>query len=148
MSQNTPSVSNHRTRKLLPYAGAALLVALIVAGLWPKPVPVELARVARGPLRATVNEEGKTRIKQRYVISAPVSGQLRRIDFKAGAEIKPVFLVEDRISAATIDALRAKAYEIRLVGGSAAVNGIIIDPSTGFRFGGADPRGNGYALGW
>lgn len=89
MSQNTPSVSNHRTRKLLPYAGAVLLVALIVAGLWPKPVPVELARVTRGPLRATVNEEGKTRIKQRYVISAPVSGQLRRIDFKAGAEIKP-----------------------------------------------------------
>jgi len=67
---------------------------------------------------------------------------------EAGAEVKPVFLVEDRISAATIDALRARGYEIRLVGSSAAVNGIIIDPSTGFRFGGADPRGNGYALGW
>src|ERR1041384_3752771 len=67
---------------------------------------------------------------------------------EAGAEIKPVFLVEDRIQSATTDALRGKGYEIRLVGGSAAVNGIIIDPSTGFRFGGADPRGNGYALGW
>jgi len=40
---------------------------------------VETARAAVGTLRATVNEEGKTRIKQRYVVSAPVAGQLRRI---------------------------------------------------------------------
>lgn len=67
---------------------------------------------------------------------------------EAGTEIKPIFLVEDRIPAATIDALRAKGYEIRLIGFSGAVNGIIIDPATGFRLGGADPRDNGYALGW
>ena len=47
-----------------------------------------------------------------------------------------------------MDALRAKGYEIRPIGRSALVNGIIIDPSTGFRLGGADPRANGYALGW
>jgi HlyD family secretion protein len=80
--------ANHRTRRWLPYFGAVLLVALIVAGLWPKPLPVETATAAVGTLRATVNEEGKTRIKQRYVIAAPVTGQLRRILFKAGAEVK------------------------------------------------------------
>jgi len=47
-----------------------------------------------------------------------------------------------------MDALRAKGYEIRPIGFSGAVNGIIIDPATGFRLGGADPRENGYALGW
>jgi gamma-glutamyltranspeptidase/glutathione hydrolase len=67
---------------------------------------------------------------------------------EAGREIKPVFLVEDRIPSATMDALRAKGYEIRLIEFSGAVNGIIIDPATGFRLGGADPRENGYALGW
>lgn len=67
---------------------------------------------------------------------------------EAGAEIKPVFLVEDRIPSATMDALRAKDYEIKLIESSGAVNGIIIDPATGFRLGGADPRENGYALGW
>ncbi len=80
--------TNHRTRRWLPYIGAVLLVALIVAGLWPRPVPVETAAATTGTLRATVNEEGKTRIKQRYVVSAPVSGQLRRIPFKVGAEVK------------------------------------------------------------
>src|SRR5271169_5050699 len=80
--------NNHRSRRWLPYAGAVVVVGLIVAGLWPKPVPVETARASVGTLRVTVNEEGKTRIKQRYVICAPVTGQLRRIPFKAGAEIK------------------------------------------------------------
>jgi HlyD family secretion protein len=103
--------SNRHTRRWLPYAGALALIALIVAGLWPKPVPVETARVSRGTLRATVNEEGKTRIKQRYVISAPVTGQLRRIPFKAGAEVQAgqtVLAIIDPLSPALLDA-RARA---------------------------------------
>jgi len=102
---------NRHTRRWLPYAGAVVLIALIVAGLWPKPVPVETARVTRGTLRATVNEEGKTRIKQRYLISAPVTGQLRRIPFKAGAEVQAgqtVLAVIDPLSPAMLDA-RARA---------------------------------------
>ena len=61
---------------------------LIVVGFIPQPLPVETARVTQGALRATVNEEGKTRIQQRYVVSAPVTGHLRRIPFKAGAEVE------------------------------------------------------------
>ncbi len=65
--------------------GAIALVGLIVLGLWPKPLPVETAVVSRGELVVSVSEEGMTRVRNRYVISAPVSGQLRRIDWKAGA---------------------------------------------------------------
>jgi len=61
---------------------------LIIAGLWPQPVPVETATASVGVLRATVDEEGKTRIKQRYLVSAPVTGQLRRIPWKAGTEVR------------------------------------------------------------
>lgn len=74
-------------RRRLPWLGGALLVVLIVAGLWPRAVPVELAQVKRGPLVVTVDEEGMTRVKNRYVVSAPVAGQLRRIDWKAGAPV-------------------------------------------------------------
>src|ERR1019366_4656035 len=87
MSQTLQRAAKRHTRRWLPYAGAVALVALITAGLWPRPVPVETARVTVGNLRATVNEEGKTRIKQRYVVSAPVTGQLQRIPFKAGAAV-------------------------------------------------------------
>lgn len=77
----------HQLRHAIPWLGAVLLVALIVAGLWPRPVLVETARVATGPLRVTINEEGKTRITQRYVVAAPVTGYLRRITLKPGARI-------------------------------------------------------------
>ena len=72
-----------KRRRWLPYLGAVILLGLIVAGLWPKPVPVETTKVVTGGLRTTVNEEGKTRIRHRFVVSAPVAGQLRRIPFKA-----------------------------------------------------------------
>lgn len=76
-----------RKRRWLPYVGGALLLALIVAGLWPKPLPVETVPAALGPLRVTVDDEGQTRVRNRYVISSPGGGQLRRIELKAGAEV-------------------------------------------------------------
>jgi len=73
-------------RRLVPWLGALALIAAIVAGLWPKPPIVETTHVVTGPLRVTINEEGKTRIQQRYVVAAPVAGYLRRIPWKAGAD--------------------------------------------------------------
>ena len=105
-----------KPRRWLPYVGAVLLLALIVGGLWPKPAPVETVTVVTGRLRATVNEEGKTRIKQRYVVSAPVAGQLRRIPFKAGAEIiagETVVAVIDPLSPGLLDARTRALAEAR-----------------------------------
>ena len=64
-----------------------MLIALVVAGLWPPAVPVETARVTEGPLRVTVDEEGVTQVRHRYTVAAPVSGHLRRIALKAGAAL-------------------------------------------------------------
>ena len=106
----------HRVRRWLPYAGAALLVGLTVFGFWPKPVPVERAIAAMGPLRVTVNEEGKTRIKQRYVVAAPVAGQLRRITFKAGAEVtagQTVLALIDPVAPMLLDERARSAAEAK-----------------------------------
>ena len=116
MNPTLPRSTNRHTRRWLPYAGAAVLVALITAGLWPRPVPVETARAAVGTLRATVNEEGKTRIKQRYVVSAPVAGQLRRIPFKAGATVRAgetVVAVIDPLSPTLLDVRTRTATEAK-----------------------------------
>jgi gamma-glutamyltranspeptidase len=68
---------------------------------------------------------------------------------ETGTEIRPLFKIEDRIPASTMDALRAKGYEITSVKDDyGRVNAIVIDPVTNFRLGGADPREMGYALGW
>jgi HlyD family secretion protein len=108
--------TGHRQRRWLPYAGALVVAGLIIAGLWPQPVPVETAAATVGRLRATVNEEGKTRIRQRYVVSAPVAGQLRRVDFKAGAEIKAgetVVAVIDPLAPNPLDARARSLAEAR-----------------------------------
>jgi HlyD family secretion protein len=105
------NLGNRHTRRWLPGLGGLALLALIVAGLWPKPVPVETAVAATGPLRATVNEDGKTRIRQRYRICAPVAGQLRRIPYKAGEPVvagQTVLAVVEPLSPALLDA-RAKS---------------------------------------
>lgn len=66
----------------------AITIAAIVYGLQEQPVPVESAKVTVGPLRVTVEEEGKTRLRSRYVVSAPVSGFMRRLQLKAGDHVK------------------------------------------------------------
>jgi len=73
-------------RLLLVFAAFGIL-ALIVYAFLPKPVDVDLATPERGPLRVTVDEEGKTRIKERYVVSTPLAGRLMRIELDAGDEI-------------------------------------------------------------
>ena len=75
-------------RKLIPYVIVAGLLAAIVAGLWPKPIRVETAAVNRGPLIVSVFEEGKTRIRHRYIISPPVAGFLNRVELRPGAPIQ------------------------------------------------------------
>ena len=64
------------------------LVGIVVAAWLPKPVPVELARVVRGPLEVTVDEDGRARVKDRYVVSAPIAGNLSRIELHPGDTIK------------------------------------------------------------
>ncbi len=107
---------NHRRRRWLPYLGVVVLIGLMIAGFWPKPAPVETASVVVGKLRATINEEGKTRIRQRYIISAPVAGQLRRIPFKAGADVvagQSILAAIEPVSPALLDLRSTATAEAR-----------------------------------
>ncbi len=66
---------------------AAAVVALVVYGMMPRPVVVDVAKVTRGSLRVTVEEEGKTRVQDRFVVSAPVAGFVRRITLDVGDKV-------------------------------------------------------------
>src|SRR6478735_7258348 len=78
----------HLIRRSIPLLGGAALLSLVAWGLWPKPVLVETGVVARQPLTVRVSEEGKTRVRNRYVVAAPVAGKMRRVPFKPGDEVK------------------------------------------------------------
>lgn len=86
-SRKKPSARGF-ARKLVLWGLGLGLVGFIAYGLKPRPVEVETAPVARGPLTVTVTEEGKTRIRNRYIVAAPLSGNMRRVTLKAGDEVK------------------------------------------------------------
>jgi len=69
-----------------------LVVGVLLAGaayaLWPRPLLVDVVAVSTGPLQVTVDEDGRTRVKDRYIVSAPLAGQLQRIGHKAGDAVE------------------------------------------------------------
>ncbi|HEU0302926.1 MAG TPA: efflux RND transporter periplasmic adaptor subunit [Longimicrobium sp.] len=69
----------------------------------PVPADVETAAVARGPLRVTVDEDGVTRVQERFVIAAPVAGRLLRVGLREGDAVAAGDVVA-RIAAAPLDA--------------------------------------------
>jgi HlyD family secretion protein len=76
-------------KKKLLAGGVVLIAAALMAWfLIPKPVPVDLSRVQKGRLTVTVDEQGKTRARDRYVIAAPVTGRISRLDWQEGDPVK------------------------------------------------------------
>jgi len=71
-------------RKILMISVILIVVALLIYGFLPKTQDVDIAVVKRGALQITIEEEGRTRLKDRFTISAPTAGYLRRIAAKVG----------------------------------------------------------------
>jgi HlyD family secretion protein len=65
----------------------AVLCGIVAAVFWallPERVPVEVRPVSRGPLAVRVSDDGVTRIKERYIVSAPLAGRMSRVELHAG----------------------------------------------------------------
>ena len=68
------------------------LVVVALAGgftyaFWPQPVPVDMAIIERGDMLVTIDGDGQTRVREIYVVSAPIPGRVLRIDIHAGDEV-------------------------------------------------------------
>jgi HlyD family secretion protein len=103
-------------RKHLGWGAAGLAtVALVVLALRPTPVPVEIGVVARGPLQVTIDEEGRTRVRDRYVVVAPIAGRVARIPLDEGAPVTRGMVVA-QVSAAPLDPRSREEAAARLRG--------------------------------
>ena len=83
--------------KTLPWLLLALLIVALVYSLRPDPPQVVVSTVYEGPLSATVNDEGRTHLRNTYQVSAPIAGYLRRVVLEPGDVVQQgdtVFLVE------------------------------------------------------
>jgi HlyD family secretion protein len=70
--------------RVIAVAGGLAAAAVVVWSVMPRPIPVETAMVTKGRFVATVDEDGKTRIRERYVVAAPLGGRLTRVRLKVG----------------------------------------------------------------
>ena len=95
-------------RKRIGWIIALLAVVMAIGyGFLPQPVLVDSAQVSRGLLRVTVREEGRTRVVDRYVISAPVTGYVQRVRLDVGDAVREGQIV------ARLEPLRSTALDPR-----------------------------------
>ena len=94
-------------RKILIISVILIVICLLIYGFLPKTQEVDIAAVTRGKLQITIEEEGRTRLKDRFTISAPTAGYMRRILAKVGDPVKKGQIV------AVLEPLQSQALDPR-----------------------------------
>jgi HlyD family secretion protein len=99
------------------------LAVLLFLGFRPQPLLVDSEAVSRGPMARTIEEEGRTRVMQAYRISAPLPGQVRRIDLQPGdaVEAGQVVALMEAQPAQVLDVRRMKEAEARVAAAGSAL---------------------------
>lgn len=99
------------------------MAILLIVALRPAVTEIDTGTVARGPMTVTIDEEGETRIRRRFVVSAPVTGRIERIDLEPGDAVVGGKTVVARLRAeppALLDSRsRAEAVAARAAAASA-----------------------------
>ena len=103
---------------------ALVIIFLIVQGFQPQPVVVNVAQAERGPMRVTVEEEGKTRVIDRFVVSAPIAGFARRVEMDVGDVVKrgAVLVRLDPLRARVLDPRSRAEATARVEGAKASLS--------------------------
>ena len=96
------------TRFHLMLGGAALLLALLAFAFWPSATAVDMGTVTQGHMQLTIDEEGRTRVGDSYIVSAPTAGRLQRVEVEAGDRVIGGRTVVARLMPAPLDP-RARA---------------------------------------
>jgi HlyD family secretion protein len=114
---------NVRRSRLLWLAAALATGAVLAWAFAPRPVPVEVAAASVGPFRTTIDEDGRTRLRDRYVVSAPLAGRVSRITLRAGDPVQagaPVATISPTLSP-LLDERTERELQARLEGADANV---------------------------
>ena len=119
------------TRRLVKIALVIGVVA--AAGVWafmPGAVPADFAEVGRGTLQVTVNEEGRTRVRDRFVVSAPLPGRMKRIALEPGDPVvagKTAVAEFQPSDPALLDVRTRAELEARVKAAESALGGVRAD---------------------
>lgn len=112
-----------RARSLFWLLVAVAAVLVVFMALRPQPVWVEAVTAQRQPLEVTIVEEGQTRVQDRYVVSAPVNGYLRRIELQVGDRVEQGQLLTrlEPLRSEVLDARSRAEADARVAAANAAL---------------------------
>lgn len=100
------------------------ILALIGWAVMPKPTPADFGEIVRGPLQVTIDEEGETRVRDRFTVSAPVAGRVLRIELEPGDTVtagETVLAVFQPSEPQLLDARSRREAEARVGAAEAAL---------------------------
>jgi HlyD family secretion protein len=102
---------------------AVLVIGLLVWGFWPRPVLVETVKAQRAPMTVTIEEEGQTRVIDRFIISAPVDGVACRIQMDVGDAVEQgqTLLSISPLESSVLDPRSRANAEARVAGAKSAL---------------------------
>ena len=100
-------------RKLVLVAALAGIAVILALAFRPSALDVDVATVRRGPLQETLEQEGKTRMHDSFVLASPVAGRLKRIELHAGDPVKAGEIVAT-IDPVPLEPQQRAALEARL----------------------------------
>ena len=100
-------------RSIPTVVGVGIAAGLAWMLLRPRPIAVDVGAVSRGELRVTVDEEGRTRVRDRYIVASPADGRLLRLTLREGDPVEKGTVLA-RIQPASLDPRTRAAAESRL----------------------------------
>ena len=77
-----------RSRLFLTIISIVVVAGALAAAFWPRPVMVDMGEVMRAGMVVTIDEEGRTRVRDTYVVSTPVAGRLQRVEVEPGDRVE------------------------------------------------------------
>ena len=74
-----------KNKKLI--ASVLVVAAIVAVAMWPQSMEVAVVRAEQGPMQVTVDEDGETRVRDRFLVTAPVAGRVQRIEIEPGDKV-------------------------------------------------------------
>lgn len=100
-----------RTRRIIIAGGIAAVAGFLLYAFWPRPMLVDIGAVTRGHMMTTIDDDGKTRVRDSYIVSAPIAGRLLRVDAEPGDPVTGHETVVASLLPATPGALDVRTEE-------------------------------------
>lgn len=114
------AATRKRSRPVAIGVAATLIAAALAAAFWPRPMLVDIGEVSQGPIRVTINDEGRTQVREPYVVSSPVAGELQRVTVEPGEKVVRNQTIVAQMRPANPSALDVRTREQALAAVTAA----------------------------